>query len=306
MFRKRMSTGASATVADLLNEKHLRPQTILENYLTVALNLRRCSLMTIPAELPDADTISREIDERCISDFTQLTQERDIKKRLKAVRSIKEKLRKTYLEEIKASPSYSSHIAWIKRLGVQMLEVEVRPTVREHFIFKQKETKDRIENLTRKRLAFRGEFLKHVDQNTPRSLAAYPEERFPEYLMGIGELLGYPQCCITAYIEGREEGRLTAEQRAATQIADLRSEGSEPDIYVYFSKDFIPCAPNCFGASAVGRRVHEMLSSVDDRLPGIYLQCLKGNVERVGSYVESIQAHKAKMEIRSRELGIRQ
>lgn len=262
--------------------------------------------MTIPAELPDADAISRRIDERCISDFNKLKQERDVKRRLKIVRSIKEKLRKTYLEEIKASPSYSSHIVWIKRLGLQMLEVEIRPTVREHFIFKEKETKDQLQNLTRKRLAFRGEFLRHADQNTPRSLAAYPEERFPGYLMEIGELLGYPQCCITAYIEGRKEERPTAEQRAATQITNLRSEGSEPDIYTYFSKDFIPCSPKCSSASAVGRKVHETLSRVDDKLPEIYLQCLKSNVERVGSYVESIQAHKAKMEIRSRELGIRQ
>lgn len=295
---------ASTDVPDLLNERNLSPHTFIEDYLTVALDTRKCALMTIPAELPDADTISRRIDEKCASDFSQLTRERDVKKKLKMIRSLKEKLRKAYLEETKASSSYNSHTAWMKRLGLGVFEVEIRPTVREHFILKHKETKKQIEALTRKRLIFREEFLRHADPTTPKSLLAYPEERFPEYLIGIGKLLEYPPCCISAYIEDRNEGRITAEQRAATQITDFRAQGTEPDMYTYFSKDFIPCSPTCSSASAIGRKIHQTLEEIDNRLSEIHFQCLKSNVERVGSYVESIQAHKTKMEIRSRELGI--
>jgi len=158
--------------------------------------------------------------------------------------------------------------------------------------------------LTRKRLIFREEFLRHADPTTPKSLLAYPEEHFPEYLIGIGKLLDYPPCCISAYIEDRNEGRITAEQRAATQIADFRAHGMEPDIYTYFSRDFIPCSPSCAGASTIGRKTHQTLKGMDNRLSEIHFQCLKSNVERVSSYVESIQAHKTRMEIRSRELGI--
>lgn len=299
-----MISNAQAAVTDLLKEKTLWPQMLLEDYLTVALGLRRYSLVTIPAEWPDAETISRRIDERCIGDFRQLAQERDMKKKMKMIRSAKEKMRKACLEEIKSSPSYNSHISWIKRLGLEVFEVEVRPTVRELFMYKEKETKSRIENLMRKRQKFREEFLRHADQSTPKSIAAYPEERYPEYLTEIGGLLAYPECCVKAYIEGRKEGSPTAEQRAAAQIADVRALGLEPDTYVYFSKDFIPCSPTCVNASAIGGKFHQALVALDGRLSDFHLQCLKKNVDAVGSYVQRIEEHKAKISLRSKELGI--
>lgn len=299
-----MVADIKATISDLLSEKTLWPQMLLEDYLTVALDLRQCSLTTIPAELPDADSLSRRIDEKCIPDFKGVTQEKDPQNRMRMIRIVKDKLRKAYLEEIKGSPSYRSHIFWVKRLGLEVFEVEVRPTVREHFVHKQKETKNRIEFLTRKREEFREEFLKHVDRSIPRSIAAYPEERFPEYLTQIGELLGYPKCCVEAYIEGRAEGSPIAEQRAATQIADVKAQGLEPDIYAYFSRDFIPCSPMCSNASTIGKEIHQAFSGLSDRLSQVYGQCLKGNIETVGSYPQRIQAHKVEIERRSRKLGI--
>jgi len=299
-----MISDAQAAVTDLLSEKILWPQMLLEDYLTVAIGLRRCSLATIPAEWPDAETISRRIDEACIGDFRQLAQERDVKKKMKMIRSVKEKMRKTSLEEIRSAPSHKSHISWINRLGLEAFEVEIRPTVRELFMYKEKDTKGRIENLMRKRQRFREEFLKHVDQSTPRSIAAYPEERYPEYLTEIGGLLAYPACCVKAYIEGRREENLSAEQRAAAQISDVRASGLEPDAYVYFSKDFIPCSPTCVNASAVGGKFHQALAALDGRLSDFHLQCLKKNVDAVGSYVQRIEEHKAKISLRSKELGI--
>ena len=299
-----MIADTKGTVSDLLSEKTLWPQMLLEDYLTVALDLRKCSLMTIPAELPDADSLSRRIDEKCISDLKGVTQEKDVKRRMKMIRVARDKLRKAYLEEIKSSLSYKNHISWIKRLGLEVFEVEVRPTVREYFVYKRKEIKNRIEYLTRKREKFREEFLRHVDQSIPRSIVAYPEERFPEYLTEIGELLAYPKCCVRAYIEGRAEGRPSAEQRAATQIVDSKARGFEPDIYAYFSNDFIPCLPMCSNASAVGKEIHQTFSGLSDRLSQVYVQCLKGNIETVGSYMQRIQAHKMEIERRSRELGI--
>jgi hypothetical protein len=299
-----MISDAQAVVTDLLSKKILWPQMLLEDYLTVAIGLRRCSLVTIPAEWPDAETISRRIDEACIGDLRQLAQERDVKKKMKMIRSVKEKMRKTSLEEIRSSPSYNSHISWINRLGLEAFEVEIRPTVRELFMYKEKDMKGRIENLMRKRQRFREEFLKHADQSTPRSIAAYPEERYPEYLTEIGGLLAYPACCVKAYIEGRRKENLSAEQRAAAQISDVRALGLEPDVYVYFSKDFIPCSPTCVNASVVGGKSHQALATLDGRLSDFHLQCLKKNVDAVGSYVQRIEEHKAKISLRSKELGI--
>jgi len=294
----------SAVAQDLLNERNLSPHTLIEDYLTVALNIRKCSLMTIPAELPDSDMISKRIDEKCAAEFSQLARERDVKKKLKMIKSFKESLRKAYLEETNASSSYKSHSTWAKRLGLEVFEVEIRPTVRENFIVKCKEAKNQVDALTRKRLRFREDFLRHADATTPKSLLAYPEERFPEYLIGIGKLLEYPSCCVSAYVEDRSEQRTTAEQRAATQVEEFKAHGKEPDIYTYFSKDFIPCSPTCPSAAAIGQKIHQTLKEIDKRLSETHIQCLKNNVERVSSYVENIQTHKTKMEVRSRELGV--
>ncbi len=299
-----MLPNAYATVTDLLDEKNLWPWTLLEEHLALALNLRSCSLITIPANLPDTDSISRRIDEKCISNSSQLMKETNTKKRLKLIRSAKEKLRSTYDEEIKASPSYTSHLAWTRRLGLELFEVEVRPTIREHFLYSKKDTRKRIENLTRKRVAFREEYMKRSHPSTPRIVAAYPEERFPEYLNEIGQLLGYPQCCIKAYIEGREEGSLTAEKRASSQIENLLPLGVEPDMFVYFSEDFIPCSPTCSKASDIGRRFHQTFTALDDRLSAFHIQCLRHNVERVASYIRTIEAHQERIQARLRELGI--
>jgi hypothetical protein len=293
----------STVVTDLLNEKNLSAHTLIEDYLTVALNIRKCSLMTIPAELPDSNMISKRIDEKCAPEFNQLTRERDVKKKLRMIKSFKESLRKAYLEETGASSSYKSHTTWIKQLGLEVFEVEIRPTVREDFILKYKETKSQIEALTRKRLRFREEFLRHADPTTPKPLLAYPEERFPEYLIEVGKLLEYSPCCISAYVEDRSEGRTSAEQRAATQVEDFKAHGTEPDIYTYFSKDFIPCSPTCTSAAAIGQKINQAMKEIDNRLSEIHIQCLKNNVKRVSSYVEIIQAHRTKMEVRSRELG---
>lgn len=277
---------------------------LLEYYLTVATGLRRCSLVTIPAEWPDAEDISRRIDDACIEDFKQLAHERDVIRKMKMIRSVKEKMRKISLAEIRSSLSYNSHISWINRLRLEVFEVEIRPTVRELFIYKEKDMKLRLENLMRKRLRFREEFLRHAGQSTPRSIAAYPEELYPEYLTEIGGLLAYPACCVKAYIEGREQEKPSAEQRAAAQISDIRALGLEPDVYAYFSKDFIPCSPTCVNASALGGNFHQGLATVDGRLSEFHLQCLKKNVDAVGSYVQRIEEHRAKISLRSRELGI--
>jgi len=292
------------TASDLINERNLKPQTLLEDYLSVAVDLRKCSLMTVPAEFPDAEAIARAIDLACISDYRKLVLEPDIKKRAKLIERFKRNLREAYQEKTRDSSSYRSHVMWTGHLNLQIFEVEVRPTVRELYIYRDKDVKSRLEALSTIRASFRERFLRTVHRPLSRSVLAYPEEYFPEYVLGIGELLGYPKCCTKAYIEGRTKSNVPAEERASRQIRTGRAQGYEPEPYAYFVRDFIPCTPTCASAIEVGRRFFEEFGRFDGRLGEYYGQCLKANVANVESYIETIAAHKEKMKTQAQELGI--
>jgi len=297
-------TNKQQTAYDLLSEKNLWPQTLLEDYLSVALNLRKCSLMTVPAEFPDAEAIAKAIDLACVSDYHRVALETDIKEKGKLIRKFKHRLREAYRENIRGSSSYRNHIAWTSRLRIQVFEVEVRPTVREFFLYTEKQVKRTLEELSASRTLFRERFLRSLRESLPPSAVAYPEEYFPDYVLRIGELLGYPKCCTEAYLEGRKGGRVLAEERASKQIRTGRAQGIEPEPYAYFVKDFIPCTPTCTNATAIGRKLSEGFGQFDNRLCAFYIQCLKTNVANVESYMERIAAHKEKMRAQAQELGI--
>lgn len=293
------------TALELISEKNLKPQTLLEDYLSVAMGLRRCSLITAPAEFPDAEIIARAVDLACISDYHKLVSEPDMRKRAKLMESFKRRLREVYREKLSDSSSYRSHISWTTRLDLQIFEVEVRPTVRELYLFKDMDVMRRLKALSASRTSFRERFIKAARQPLSRSALAYPEEYFPEYVRGIGELLGYPKCCTEAYIEGRTGSNVPAEERASRQIKTGRRQGLEPEPFAYFVKDFIPCVPTCASAAAVGKKLFEEFSRFDGRLGECYSQCLKANVANVESYMETIAAHKERMRAQAQQLGIR-
>lgn len=299
-----MIVNRQQTASDLLNEKNLRPQMLLENHVSVALELRRCSLTTIPAEFPDADAIAKAIDLTCIQDYRKVSLETDVRQKAKLIRKFRDKLRKAFQENIRNAPSYVSHVAWTNRLNLQVFEVEVRPTVRELFLYRNGDAKSTLAELSARRTQLREELLRSIREPLPRSVAAYPEEYSPDYVLRIGELLSYPKCCIEAYVKGRTKGNVLAEERAFRQIRTLRSQGLEPDLYAYFTKDFIPCNPSCVNAVASGRKLAQGLENFDHRLYEFYIQCLKTNITNVESYVERIEAHKEKMKALAQELGI--
>jgi len=300
-----MITNREQTASTLLDEKNLRPETLLENYLSVALSLRVCSLMTIPAEFPDADAIARAVDLACIDDYRRISSETDVRKKARSIQEFKDRLREACQEKIRSSLSYRSHIAWVDRLSLQVHEVEVRPTIKELFFYKDKDTERRLEELSKSRIEFRKKFLRNLRKPLARSTAAYPEEYSPEYVLRAGELLGYPKCCVEVYVQGRTNGNVAAEERASRQIRIGRAQGVEPELYAYFVKDFIPCIPTCSNASAVGQKLSEGFRQFDNRLGELYVQCLRENVSGIESYAERIEAHREKMKAQAQQLGIK-
>jgi hypothetical protein len=137
-----------------------------------------------------------------------------------------------------------------------------------------------------------------------RLRTVYPEEFKPEYVRELGILLGYPTCCTDAYISGRASEGISAEERAADQIRDLRSEGIEPDHFAFMIRDFIPCNPTCRNASEAGKRMQSSFASYDWRLQELLDDCLRKNLELISGYRERIATHEGIMAKKAKELGI--
>ena len=72
-------------LSEFLTDDKLLERIKIENYVLVSLNLRPCSRMNLPAELPKGESIGREIDERISPKWRQMQGETDPKKRLAAI-----------------------------------------------------------------------------------------------------------------------------------------------------------------------------------------------------------------------------
>lgn len=288
----------------LLEETRLWPQTILENYLTVALNLRKCSLTTIPAEYPEADLIAAHIDEACAGQYRVVAGETDPRQKMRLIKQLKIDMRSAFRESVEASSAHKAHVEWSERLGLSEFEMGVRPSIHELFIFKDRAVLKQLEKLAKRRELYRRELAPDMKSIGSRSRLVYPEEFKPDYVRQLGGLLGYPRCCTEAYISGRIAGSILAEERAASQIAELRSKGNEPDPFSFVMKDFMPCNPSCETASTTGRKMQNQLATLDPKLGEFYAECLKRNLGLIESFHDRIEAHRQKIAKRVEELGI--
>ncbi len=119
----------------------------------------------------------------------------------------------------------------------------------------------------------------------------------------VGKLLGYPECCISTYIDRRQESFLqdlkgglnvdTPEQCFARDLAKCGTydylkdrlfdqkfsfvkllqlaEGALPEeFYSQFVMSFYPCQPKCDKATALGKRIQEQCELIDSRLATVH------------------------------------
>lgn len=207
-----MMATSETDITKVLQETRLWPQILLENYLFVALGHRECSLTTIPAEYPDAIRIAESIDQMCVEEYRELATVTDPKRKVKLIGEFKKSIRRAFQVNIQKSTAYAAHLEWSKVFGLSQYEMEVRPSVRELFMFKDKAVRKRLKRLHMKREQYRNESLRHSDETTSRSRTIYPEEFRPDYVRELSKLLGYPSCCTDAYISGRTPDALIAEE----------------------------------------------------------------------------------------------
>jgi hypothetical protein len=119
----------------------------------------------------------------------------------------------------------------------------------------------------------------------------------------VGKMLGYPECCISTYIDRRKKSFLedvggalnidTPEQCFARELAKCGTydylkdklidqgfsfvklfqlaEGELPEeFYSQFVMSFYPCQPKCEKATALGKRIQEQCKPIDPRLVTVH------------------------------------
>jgi hypothetical protein len=287
---------------EFMAEEVIPLRTKFDDYLAVALDVRRASQFISPAELPDAAILGATIDDRfrqkmsgrklpgeSLGDFVKNKMGKYWRRnRAQEVRYRLDTLRAIYKDVVENSHSFKTYIGWAKRLGLSYKELESRPTIREIYLFKDPEVARELDELQDLRKDIRWERMRSAAANQPGYARAFPEEQTPAFLKKLGRILGFPSCCIERYAFDRESAVLSPEQRASDQLVHLE-EDEEWNSRAYFTKDFFPCQPDCESAATSGDAIYEALMAIDPEIAQEYARHLSGNVELVRQYPEIIR-----------------
>lgn len=284
-------------LSEFMEDGNILTRIKVENYLLVQLGLRPCSLMTLPAELPNGEAMGSAIDRIVSPKLSLLRGEADPRRRLSYIRTLKKEMRKAYHDAVEGSDEFKSHISWIRSLGLRSRTVEVRPTVWELYVFRDRVVENGLKKLMKERDRLRKRAYSRPSPQMDRIHFAYPEEFDGAWLREMGATLGYPGCCVDAYASERESG-VNVEERASRQI-----EEGMVDPFAYFVGYFFPCAPDCGAASALGRECRERLRDLHPSLEGVYASMVAENLERVRRQPEVIAKFQAHAETSRRGLN---
>ena len=282
----------SNTITGFMEDPRLNPRVKIENYLLVHLELRPCSQTTLPAELPDAEAFGTAIDERVYPKLSGIRAEASPRKRRAAIDALKRDMRAAFEEIVEASDQYRAHLNWAEALGLNSRRFMVRPTVQELYLFRDRGVEKMLKRLMKRRERLRQLVLRHPPPDLRRVQLAYPEEFQGDWLREIGDLLGYPSCCVERYASDREKG-VSVEERASRQIQDAEKRGVV-DPLTYFVGYFFPCHPDCEAAISKGREYLERLRGINPELGALYKSVVAENMDRVRRQPEIIAEYRSR------------
>ena len=283
------------TVRHLLDEPQILERAKLEGLLAVALGARPCALLNIPADLPEGERLALEVEQSCRDSYLRAAGETDSQKKLQQVREFTQQRREAFSRIVWGSMGYHLLISWSKRLGLDTVTSEVLPTTWDLYLHKGLRMRMRIRRLTAMRFRLRQQ--KRAAMFGESHPALFIEEFSSEYVLELGQLLGYPLCCVRRFIEDRT-AQLTAEERASEQLRSNRAEGKEIDLFAYPLKNFFPCSPECQQARAYGEGIHKLLSQALPEAGERYGKLLMGNSSLVEGYPDIMKIHREKLQAR--------
>lgn len=284
----------SQWLSGFLGDLRLKSNIKIENYLLIHLGLRPCSQTTLPAELPGGEAMGSTIDGMVYPKMARIRRETKPRRRLAVIDALKREMRAAYERIVVTSEQYQAHLEWADELSLCSRVVDVRPTVQELYLFKERGVDTKLKRLMREREKLRARAYERASPDLDRSHLAYPEEFEGSWIREMGKVLGYPDCCVEAYASDREEG-VNVEERAAMQIK-LAEQGGVVDSYAYFVGHFFPCAPDCERAISRGREYHEHLSELAPSPGELYSSLMVENLDRARRLPEIISSYRAMAE----------
>lgn len=294
-----MASISQQIVDELTSDERVLDRVKVELYLPVKLGLRHCAIIELPAALPNGLELAKQVDESCRDDYQLVLEEPDPARKWPLIEALKNNLQKGFEEKVMSSQSYLALAHWENKLDLKRYMVVLRPTIREIYLYRSVGDWWTIRRLAQNRLSLRKLAIRNPKY---REIAAFPEEFVPEYLRSTGQLLGYPNCCVEAYVQDRV-GNTVAEIRLSNQVHNLRDQGNVPEPYSFFARDFYPCQPECPEAKKNGLQLLQTLRDLDQRLGDTYQKCLRQNLEYVENYGAYVAQHLADIDRRLRETG---
>ena len=285
------------TLTPFLDDERVLDRIKVENYLLVHLGLRPASQATLPAELPGGMEMGARIDMQMQPVVERLREVTDPRAKLEAIKAVKQRMGDLFERVVEGSSEYEAHYRWARDLGLRVNQVKVRPTVHELYLYKERSVGREIRKLMMERGRLRGKARRKPSPERGRLQFAYPEEFDARWLRRMGEVLGYPDCCVDRYAGDRGQG-VNVEARAAQQLTDSLSQG-EVDPHTYIAGFFFPCRPDCEKALGLGRRLHRGLEEADARLGEMYSGMIADNMERVARQPEIIANYLSRAGMRS-------
>ncbi|MGE5653731.1 MAG: hypothetical protein ACM3ZQ_05610 [Bacillota bacterium] len=299
----------AASLMDLfLKEDLVMPRARIEAFLLVALGIKPLSLITVPGELADGRELGQAIDDRYRKAVANGQEGNLLQKLSFRFHSLTEKplafkqrlIREAYEDIVEPSASYRAHLRWAKQLGLSVYDWEVRPSIHELYFYKSPTVGEELRELMAERQRLKREAWSKVTRDTPISMLVYPEEQSAPYLERLGRLLGYPDCCVQAYLSDRAQGE-NVEARAARDLHLATTVSGSPEPWAYFVKDLFPCSPTCANGTQVGKEALAALHALSPQLADVYRQLLQENQEMVRVYPVIINQHVQEMERSSYE-----
>ncbi len=300
------------TVVRLLNEEHVADRVKVEDLLSIRLECRPAALLVVPAEFPGGIAMGQSIDQafsRSYMGHPPVNMSLPLRwiwqlqnmwaratKHPMAYRGYV--VRDAFVRVVHASDSYRSLWQWIGAVNLKARQFQLRPTIDEIYTYREVQSEAAVSEIQSLRARIRHEFLVQY-RHEGGQFQVFPEEYVPEFGRKVGQLLGYPECCVERYVGARSRGERLEE------LAAQEAEAEREDDLGYFARDFIPCHHSCQEARGKGREILDRLEDVDPRLADLQLRAYRDNAERVRKFPEIIKERQEQIQKRWGDMWFR-
>ncbi len=286
----------TAKMMRLFNDETITERVKLEDFWTVALGTRPLSLLSLPADFPDSQRLKEAVEQGFITRYYDGYSQGGLAGWLQRIQYWLRRRRQppiayqtslfhdAFEEVILEHEQYLGLLRWQVEFGLASVQQAVQPGVEEMLVYRDESVLAKIVDLIRARALIREREQSDDDTKASANPFAPPEHADPQYVEGIGDLLGYPSCCIEAFTDEVRRGQESG-LRSAKQINETDRVASD----AFFASHFYPCTPDCPKAKGKGRTILDRLATFDGRLARRMERIYRSNIQLIKQYPRVVE-----------------